>query len=414
MSAPRLLLLTQYWPPEMGAPQGRLSELGERLIDRGWAVEALTALPNYPTGKVFAGYDPRRATVEDVGRIRTIRVPLVPSKGGFTKRLLSYFSFAGAASALGPRLVNKPDLLFVESPPLFLGPAAWYLAWKLGAPYVFNVSDLWPESAIRMGVVKPGAATKVAEALELALYRRAAAVTGQSDEILASVRDRAPTANTFLVTNGVDPTRFGRDKADAAARALLGDAPGPIFVFAGLLGLAQGLDQLLDLARDLPPEVPGRIVLVGDGPVREALVARVAAENLVARVSFVPPQPRDRVPALLAAADAAVISLGMSIPGAVPSKIYEAMAAGLPILLVADGEPARRVLAADAGLAVAPGDGAGLRAAFARLALDAPLRARLGAAGRRAATTIYDRDVIAAKLDTFLRTLPRARTGGLA
>src|ERR1044071_9027011 len=100
---PRLCILTQYFPPEMGAPQGRLSELGERLIDRGWEVEALTALPNYPTGKIFDGYSPFQTRVENVGRIRTVRVPLVVSKGGFTKRLASYFSFVASACAIGPR-----------------------------------------------------------------------------------------------------------------------------------------------------------------------------------------------------------------------------------------------------------------------------------------------------------------------
>jgi glycosyltransferase involved in cell wall biosynthesis len=405
----RVCILTQYFPPEMGAPQGRLSELGERLIDRGWQVDALTALPNYPTGKVFDGYDPRRSKVEMVGRIHTARVPLWPAKTGFARRLGCYFSFAGAAAALGPRLLPRPDLLWVESPPLFIGLAARALGARWRCPYVFNVSDLWPESAIRMGVVKPGAATRAAEALELSLYRHSAGVTGQSEEIIASVRARAPGVATEIITNGVDARRFGPDRLDGAARALVGDAPGPVFMYAGLLGLAQGLDQILDVAKALPPELGARFVLVGEGPAREGLERRIASEGLGARVRLVPPVARDRVPALLAAADVAVISLGMSIPGAVPSKIYEAMAAGLPILLIADGEPARRVEQAGAGLWAAPGDLGGVRGHVERLARDAGLRARLGAAGRRAAETTYDRTRIAERLDAFLA---RAVAGG--
>ena len=407
MRVPRLLLLSQYWPPEMGAPQGRLAELGEALIDRGWSVEALTALPNYPTGRIFAGYDPLRSTVEYVGRIRTARVPLLPSKGGFAKRLISYVSFAAAVSVLGPGLVESPDLILVESPPLFLGAAAMYLSARLGAPYVFNVSDLWPESAIRMGIVRPGLATRVAEMLEYVLYRKAVAVTGQSEEILAFVADRAPGSKRFLITNGVDPHRFGAEHVDDDARAIVGDAGGPVFMYAGLLGLAQGLDQILDMASTLPPDVPGRFVLVGEGPVREHLEARIAKEGLSDRVTLLPPQPRERIPALLACADVAVITLGMSIVGAVPSKIYEAMGTSLPILLVADGEADRRVNHAEAGLVVAPNDTEGFRDAFVQLATDAGLRAHLGANGRRAATTTYDRSVIATRLDTFLRTLQR-------
>lgn len=405
----RLLVLTQYWPPEMGAPQGRLAELGECLIDLGWSVEALTALPNYPTGRIFRGYPRARPMVEMVGRIRTVRVPLLPARSGFAMRLASYATFAGSASLFGVSMVRPPDLILVESPPLFIGAAALVLSAVYRVPYVFNVSDLWPESAVRMGIVRRGLATSVAEGLEYVLYRLAGAVTGQSDGILDGVAQRAPGARRFLVTNGVDPSRFGPDCADDTARALLGHAPGPIFIYAGLFGYAQGLDQLLDLARDLPADVPGRMVLVGDGPVREHLAVRIDREHLADRVLLLGSQPRDRIPALLGAADIALITLGMPILGAVPSKIYEAMAASLPILLVADGEPSRRVEAAKAGLTVVPGDRASLRTAFVRLATDVGLRARLGGGGRRASEQLYDRRAIASDLDGFLRPLIRSR-----
>lgn len=399
---PRLTILTQYFPPEMGAPQARLSELGERLVDFGWDVDVLTALPNYPDGRVRDGYVPWKPVVEQVGRLRAARVPLVPSQRGFVSRLGCYFSFAGAAAALGPTLLPRPDLLYVESPPLFIGYAARALSLRWRCPYVFNVSDLWPESAIRMGVVKPGVATKLAEMLEVSLYRNAAGVTGQSSEIIEAVKEKSPSTPTELVTNGVDPKRWGPTRATPEARALLGGEPGPIFVFAGLLGLAQGLDAILDLAKSLPAAVPGRFVLVGEGPVRERLSKRIADEG-IARVRLVPAQPREAIPAILAVADVAVISLGMSIVGAVPSKIYEAMAASLPILLIADGEPARRVLDAGCGIASAPGDSGTLRANFERLATDAELRAELGARGRFAAETRYDRTTIARRLEVFLR-----------
>ena len=403
---PRLTMLTQYFPPEMGAPQARLSELGERLVDFGWEVDVLTALPNYPEGRVRPGYAPWKPVTEQVGRLKAARVPLVPSQTGFVSRLVCYLSFAASASALGPSLLGRPDLLYVESPPLFIGYAARALSLRWRCPYVFNVSDLWPESAIRMGIVKPGIATKLAERLEISLYKNAAGVTGQSSEIIDVVRTKAPGTPTELVTNGVDPTRWGPAKATPEARALLGDEPGPVFVFAGLLGLAQGLDAVLDLAKTLPASVPGRFVLVGDGPVREKLASRIAAEG-IARVKMLPAQPREAIPAILGAADAAVISLGMSIVGAVPSKIYEAMASSLPILLIADGEPARRVLDAGSGLASAPGDPKSLRANYEALALDAGRRHLLGAAGRSAAERTYDRTAIARRLDAFLRRAVR-------
>ncbi len=135
--------------------------------------------------------------------------------------------------------------------------------------------------------------------LEYVLYRKAAAVTGQSEEILSFVGERAQGAPRFLVTNGVEARRFGTDCADSDARAIVGDAPGPIFMYAGLLGLAQGLDQILDLARDLPPDVPGRFVLVGDGPVRDHIADRIHVEGLSDRVRLVPPSPANVCPRCL-------------------------------------------------------------------------------------------------------------------
>lgn len=400
----RVIILTQYFPPEMGAPPARLSELGERLIDLNWQVEVLTALPNYPSGRIFQGYDAYAPACEDVGRIRTTRVPVYPAQSGFIKRLRCYFSFVISAIRYGPKLCQRPDLLFVESPPLFIGYAARYLSRRWRCPYVFNVSDLWPESAVRMGVVKRGLLTWQAERLELSIYRHAAGVTGQSDEIIESVRQRSPGVPTEIITNSVDCARFGRNKADEAARELLRPGPGPVFLYAGLLGLAQGLDQLLDIAKSLPAEMPGRIVLIGEGPERRRLEKRIEAER-INRVRSLGPQPRERIPALLAAANAAVISLGMSIPGAVPSKIYEAMASGLPILLIADGEAARRVREAGCGLTVPPGDINEATTSFCQLVRDPGLCRRLGDSGRAAAEKVYNRDVIAQRLDRFLRSV---------
>ena len=399
---PSVTILTQYFPPEMGAPQARLSELGERLVDKGWEVRALTALPNYPIGRVFPGYPHWRPVVGQVGRIPTVRVPLYATKRGGLLRMVSYLSFAASARMLGPRLSSRPDLIYVESPPLFIGYAALSLCRHWACPYVLNVSDLWPESAVRLGMVRPGPAVNFAARLEKRLYGGAIGVTGQSHQIIASVGRTAPGTSTAVITNGIEPDRFGRSQANPDARSLLGSEPGPIFIYAGLMGFAQGLDQVLDLAAQLSDQIPGRFVLVGDGPQRQALARRIELERL-RRVKMLPPQPREVIPGLLAAADAAIITLGADLPGAVPSKIYEAMASSLPILLVASGEAAHRIREANAGLSVEPRDATGLREAYTRLASDPSLRRALVSDGRAAAETRYSRAVIADQLDRFLR-----------
>jgi glycosyltransferase involved in cell wall biosynthesis len=404
---PRLLLLTQYFAPEIGAAQTRLYELGQELSGLGWEVEVLTALPNYPTGKVFKGYEPGKPVRETVGRLSVVRVPLKPAQKGFINRLVCYYSFVMSANRWGRKLCNKPDVLFVESPPLFIGAAAVSLSKYWGVPFVFNVSDLWPESARSMGVVKSRLVLYLAERLELSYYRRAALVTGTADEIVSSVRQRSPTP-AELITNGVDIERFGPQYADDAARSLLGTDGRVTFIYAGVMGVAQGLDRILDVSLRVRDLSQVQFVLIGEGAERESLKRRVQVERLH-NVQVLGPQPKERIPALLAAADGVFNVLKFSIPGAVPSKIYEAMATGLPILFGGEGEGARRILEANAGMVVPYGDIAALEHGIRELATKPVLRQQFGKAGRLAAEKLYNRKEIARQLHKLLLTAMGSR-----
>jgi glycosyltransferase involved in cell wall biosynthesis len=396
----RVLILTQFFPPEIGAAQTRLFELGHELLGFGWDVEVLTALPNYPTGHVFQGYIPGKPMRETLGRLSVVRVPLKPAQTGFLNRLICYYSFVFSAIRWGKKLCNKPDVLFVESPPLFIGLAAAVLSKHWRVPYVFNVSDLWPESARRMGVVRNRLLLGLAEKLELSYYRRAALVTGTSDEIVASVRQRSSTP-AEAVTNGVDIDRFGPQYADTEARSLLGTEGRITFVYAGVMGVAQGLDRILDVAERVRDLSDVQFVLVGEGAERQSLTRRVKVDKLD-NVKILGPQPKEKIPSLLAAADGVFNVLKFAIPGAVPSKIYEAMASGLPILFGGVGEAARRIVEAKAGLAVPYDDLNGLEQAVRQLASSSSLRAQFGQAGRLAAEKFYSRKEIAKRLHGFL------------
>ncbi len=399
---PRILLLTQYFPPEIGAAQTRLFELGQELSTLGWEVEVLTALPNYPTGRVFEGYDVKKPLKEAIGRLSVVRVPLRPAQQGFADRLLCYFSFVRSAVRWGPTICVKPDVLFVESPPLFIGHAGVHLSRHWSVPMVFNVSDLWPESAKFMGVVKNRLVLAGAEALELSYYRRASLVTGTSDEIIESVRRRCPSTDAEVITNGVDIDRFGPQFINEEARSLLGDQDRVTFTYAGVMGLAQGLNQVLDVAAAVRDLHQVQFVLIGDGADRESLRRRIDVENLH-NVRLLQAQPKEKIPALLAASQVGFHVLKFAIPGAVPSKIYEAMASRLPILFAGEGEGARRVLKAGAGLAVPYGDIRALEEAVRRLASNTDLRRELGSAGRRAAEQLYSRKEIAKRLHQLLQ-----------
>ncbi len=401
-------ILTQYYPPEMGAPQARLSHLAAQFVRRGHEVVVLTAMPNYPTGRIFEGYPgfSRQERRDGVSMIRTWIYPT--TKVGLGPRLASYFSFVFSSLLVGAAKLPRLDYLVTESPPLFLGISGYLLARRTGARWIFNVSDLWPESAVALGAVSQGWGLKTALALEAFCYRKAWLVTGQSQEILEDIRRRFPEVRAYHLSNGVDTSLFRPECRSASARARLANGAGGanacIAMYAGLHGIAQGLDQILEAAARLTDVPSLEFALVGDGPVKSALMAR-SRELGLSNVRFLDALPREEMPALVASADLALVPLKMSLPGAVPSKIYEAMGAGVPIVLVAGGEAAAILDRSQAGVQVAPGDVPGLATAIRGLAADPQRRARLGASGRSAAVRDFDRVGIA---DRFIDHLEGA------
>jgi glycosyltransferase involved in cell wall biosynthesis len=398
-----LAILTQYYPPEIGAPQARLSSLAEALVRRGHRVTVVTAMPNYPAGVIQKGYGGlfRR---EYRNGVRVLRTWLVPSRrSAMIPRLTCYFSFAASSALVSAALLPRPDYLMVESPPLFLGPTGLLLARLKGARLIFNVSDLWPESAVRLGVVRDGSLPhRLSAALESRCYRGAWLVTGQTRDIVDDIGTRFPATSTYHLPNGVDCRRFGPEHGDPATHRLVHFEGRCTALYAGLHGLAQGLDQVLDAAAVIPPEGGMEFVLVGDGPLRESLMRRARAEG-ISHVHFLESRPHAEVPGLLAAADILIVPLHESLTNAVPSKLYEALASGRPVVLIAGGDAARIVREAEAGVVVPHNDRAALAAALLRLAGDAALRARLGANGRRIATERFDRSHIAERFLALLQ-----------
>jgi glycosyltransferase involved in cell wall biosynthesis len=318
--------------------------------------------------------------------------------------MASYLSFVLTSALAGSVFLPRPDYLLVESPPLFLGMAAWWLTRVRGGRLIFNVSDLWPASAVNLGVVDVGGVPyRLARRLEAACYRASWLVTGQSREIVADIAARFPGCRTYHLSNAVDIAAFRPEKASPEVRARLGGESACLAVYAGLHGLAQGLGQLLDAAEIVGPAVA--MTLIGDGPEKPALVTE-AGRRALGHVRFLDPLPRGDVPAAVASADIVLVPLRTPIPGAVPSKLYEAMASGRPVVLVADGEAADIVRRCDAGLVVRPGDIAGLARALERLSRDPDLRASLGANGRRAAEREFNRQAIG---DRFVELLESSR-----
>lgn len=395
-----LVILSQYYPPEVGAPQTRLSELARLMVQKGDSVTVLTAMPNYPTGRIYAGYGGlfKRECVNGVDIIRTFIYPT--QKTDFLRRLTNYFSFVITSAVLGTFMLKPADVLLVESPPLFLGLSAVWLSFVKRARLIFNVSDLWPESAVQLGILRRNSLLHtVSSWLESFCYRRSWLVTGQSRSIINDIRQRFPDCRTYHLSNGVDTNRFAVAGNDRAHRLNVnGDC---VVMYAGLHGIAQGLDQVLKAAENLFEDHRFKFILIGDGPEKKMLMGQAAMRGLT-NVEFQDPRRSEEIPALIAGCDIVLVPLTSYLLGAVPSKLYEAMASGRPIILVASGEASQIVNEHQAGITVEPGDVEGLVQALKTLLAQPQLRRTLGENGRRAAEQHFDRETIVSRFREFL------------
>lgn len=398
----RLAILTQYYPPEIGAPQTRLSELAKYLSACGHDVTVLTAMPNYPSGRIYPGYD-GILRKESLCGVRVFRTFIYPTQSARTvPRMINYLSFVASASLFGSLMLDAPDFLMVESPPLFLGIAGLWLRWCKCSKLIFNVSDLWPDSAIELGfVAKDGLAARTAYWLEEICYRSAWLITGQSKSIVENIRQRFPGRPVLHLSNGVDTELFSPDRKTVAARASLGTDEQFVAVYAGLHGHAQGLSQILEAARVLASDTRFRFVLIGEGPEKSRL-QKMANEMSLANVLFLDPRPHSEIPEILAAADAILVPLVGQITGAVPSKIYEAMASSRPVVVIAGGEPADMVREFRVGLSVRPNDIQGLVRALRQLSEGVQLSRALGENGRNTALQHFCRKDILERFKSFL------------
>ncbi len=341
----RIVILTQYFLPEMGAPQSRLYELAKGLQQHGWEVSVVTAMPNYPTGKIFPQYRHSFSSIEDISGIQTKRYWLYASNAPRAfPRIVSMLSFSFTALfSLFFIRSKKPDYLLVESPPLTLAFSGWMLSKCSGSRMIMNVSDLWPLSAKELGAVKEGTLYSLLEKLEHFLYRQTFLCTGQSQEIVDHI-SKIKSENVYLFRNGVDTSRFSNGAFDPLKRKYL--------VYAGLLGVAQGI---LSICENINFKALGTEFHIYGSGAEQLQIEEYIRLNPDKGIRYLGVMPRESVPTLLSSYGGALIALVKNIYGAVPSKIYEAMAAGLPILFSGEGEGAAIVEKHHAGWVSRPG-----------------------------------------------------------
>lgn len=404
----KLLILTQYYPPEIGAPQNRLHELAVRLKKEGVEVEVLTAMPNYPKMEIFEAYKNGKIREEKIEGIQVYRSKIYVSKSkGIFSRLLNYFSFVWTSYWRGRKLGNY-DFLMVESPPLFLGYSAMRLSKKLKAKMIFNVSDLWPESAEKMGVVNNKRMLKMAYKLESKCYQKAHLVTGQTMGIVDNIHQRFPSVKTFWLPNGVDVEFYQPERVlagDFRIRAGL-KSTDSVFFYGGILGHAQGLSMVLEAAKKIEQDDHIKIVLQGAGPELNNL-QKLHAELNLKNVIFMPPVEKIQMPSILSEIDVALVPLRKLdiFEGAIPSKIFEALAMKKPLLLGVDGEARLHFIEkAQAGFFFEPENVNDLAEKMVEMAANPQELLEMGERARAYVSAHFNRDNIAEKFYGVLRS----------
>jgi len=402
----KLLILTQYYPPEIGAPQNRLHELAVRLKAVGMEIDVLTALPNYPRMEIMNGYENRKNRYEKIDGIPVHRswIYVTKSKGVFS-RLLIYFSFVWSSYWKG-RKMKKHDYLLVESPPLFLAYSALRLAKKLNAKLIFNVSDLWPESAEKLGIVTNKIALNLAYKLEAKCYRQAFLITGQTQGIVDDICSRFPDKKVYWLPNGVDVSFYNpsqiqpgnfRERNSFSQEEIL-------FFYGGIIGHAQGLEVILNAANLLRENSKIQFILQGSGPEKEMLMELKKTLKLN-NVHFLEPVSKKEMPSILKSIDVALVPLKnlTLFKGAIPSKVFEALAMEVPLLLGVDGEARNHFIEkGKAGLFFQPENADELAKQALFLAENLVERLEMGKNARRYVTENFDREKIA---NDFMRQL---------
>lgn len=404
----RLLIVTQYFPPEMGAPPTRLFELSTQLSSMGFEVTVLTSMPNYPTGRIFDNYRWKIRMTEEIKGLKIIRTCLYPSKSGkLLPRFFSYISFALSSMLLGVWGLGTHDLVLVESPPPFVVPSAIVISRMVKAKAVIMmVSDIWPDGIIRAKhVSEKNFMVKAMLWLEKFCYNHTSAVALTNPAACGQIRQRFPhLKNITVISNGVDTSMFRPELRSEETRRKFGVEPDDFLVtYCGLHGFSQELEVVLGAAEKLKDEFRIKFIMIGDGPTKESLVKK-ANEIGLTNLTFHPYRPKGEMPEIVASSDVSLVTLAGRFPGTMPSKVYEALASGAVPIVAKGCEAEPLVNQYDAGRCYEPGDAAELAAVIHKLANNQDIWRRVRANGI-ALSKRFDRSLIAKRTAAIITAI---------
>ncbi len=410
----RVLILSQYYKPE---PIPKPAELAEELAHKGYSVSVVTGLPNYPKGVLYPGFRlglVQRETVDGIQIARTFEWPYHGKNS--IGRMLNYLSFMITAP-LGSFFVPRCDVMYVWHPPLTVGVAAWLIARLHGIPFIYDVQDIWPESVVLSGLLRNKLIIRMLSLIERFVYLRAAHIfvvtRGARDNLLEK---GVNPEKVSVMPHWIDETKSAQ--IDSQTRQRIRQSYGWthkfVILFAGNIGIIQGLDAVVRAAALLPRDCGFLISLIGDGTDKQRLQELAKSLAVDDRIQFLDRHPAEEMPALMEASDALLVHL-KSAPMAhwvIPTKIFAYLSAGRPILLAMDGAGADLVRDSGAGIIIPPEDAAALSQGIRSLRDLAPEdRAAMGRRGREYLVAKFSKHSVLAQYEQKLQMVSQRANG---
>ncbi|WP_147802800.1 glycosyltransferase [Alkalicoccus halolimnae] len=404
----KIVVVCHYFPPEIGAPSRRMYEMAKHWVEAGNEVHVVTCFPNHPTGIIPEKYKGKKYSYEEMDGIHVHRnyVYATPNTG-FVKKTLGHISFMFSSVIFSMNKIKKPDVILTSSPTFFSIISGYCFSLIKRAPFVLEIRDLWPAAMIELGVMKKGPVTNILEKMELFFYRKSSRLIMVTKAFKENVVSRGINGNkVHVITNGVNQDLFYPRMKDEELinEYKLNDKF--IISYAGAHGISQNLSVILNAAQALEEYEDIQFLFIGEGAEKEKLKRTVSDLN-ISNVKFIDSQPKDRISAFYSSSDISLIPLRNIelFKSFIPSKMFEIMACGVPIVASLEGESADILSESKAASVVQPENAEEIKQAILKLKHDRNLYIQMQENGPKFVEQNYSRKKLAEQYLEIMRDI---------
>lgn len=408
----KIVIICHYFPPEIGAPSARIYEMAKHWVDLENEVHVVTCFPNHPTGIIPDEYKGMKYRHEIMDGIHVHRnyVYATPNKG-FVKKTLGHISFMFSSVIFSMKKIKKPEMIITSSPTFFSIFSGYYYSLRKKIPFILEIRDLWPAAMIELGVMKKGVITNILEKMELFFYRKSKRLIMVTKSFKDNVVSRGINSDkVHVITNGVNQDLFYVRNKNKLLRNKYGLNNKFVISYVGAHGISQNLTTILNVAKSLYSYKDIQFLFIGEGAEKDKL-KKFTKDRNITNVKFIDSQPKDMIPEFYSISDICLIPLKNIelFKTFIPSKMFEIMACGIPIIASLEGEAADILQESKAALVVQPDNYKDIKEAIIRLKNDRELYDQMKKNGPKFVEQNYSRKNLAEKYLEILKNLQREK-----